>query len=129
MADRFPLKEVLPITPEKLERFRASRQRNAPPVPAPPQPAELGTAQHRELPATLLKLEPQPLSAYDDNPVLNEAGAAFIVGVTADALKKWRQRKQGPDYIQYGKNGPVRYELRALMEFRDKYRVVYNSRN
>jgi hypothetical protein len=80
-------------------------------------------AQRREVPATLLKLESRPLSAYDDNPVLDEAGAAFIVGVSADCLKKWRQRKQGPDYLQYGKNGPVRYELKALLEFRDQHRV------
>jgi hypothetical protein len=66
-----------------------------------------------------LDLLPQPLSAYDDNPVLNEAGAAFVLGVSQDLLKKWRQRKQGPDYIQYGHNGPVRYELNALLVFRD----------
>jgi hypothetical protein len=24
----------------------------------------------------------------------------------------------GPDYIQYGADGPVRYEFNALMEFR-----------
>src|SRR5579864_6307018 len=51
MAERFPIKKVLPITRENLKRFRASRQRKAPPVPAPPQSAEVGTAQHRELPA------------------------------------------------------------------------------
>jgi len=33
------------------------------------------------------------------------------------------QGKQGPDYIQYGPNGVVRYELNTLMEFRDRYRV------
>jgi len=68
-------------------------------------------------------MQPLPLSAYDENPVLNEAGAAFIIGVTADCLKKWRKRDKGPDYIQYGLNGVVRYELKALMEFRDKYTV------
>jgi hypothetical protein len=82
-------------------------------------------AQRQEVPATLLKLESRPLSAYDDNPVLDEAGAAFIVGVSADCLKKWRQRKQGPDYLQYGKNGPVRYKLKALLEFRDLHRVRF----
>jgi hypothetical protein len=83
----------------------------------------VGPAQRRELPATYLALEPKPILAYDDNPVFNEIGAAQLIGVTADCLKKWRHRKQGPDYIQYGSNGPVRYELKALMEFRDKYRV------
>jgi hypothetical protein len=38
-------------------------------------------------------------------------------------LKKWRQRNQGPDYVQYGPDGPVRYELDALMAFRARHRV------
>jgi hypothetical protein len=59
--------------------------------------------------------------------VFNENGAARLIGVTADCLKKWRQRKQGPDYIQYSHNGPIRYELKALMEFRDKHRVRHTS--
>jgi len=63
-------------------------------------PAPVGPAQRRELPATLLKLEPKPISAYDDNPVFDEAGAARFVGVTADCLKKWRHRKQGLATIQ-----------------------------
>jgi hypothetical protein len=83
----------------------------------------VGPAQRREVSPTLLRLEPQPLSAYDDNPVLDQTSAAFLIGVTADCLKKWRQRNQGPDYIQYGHNGVVRYELEALMEFRDKHRI------
>jgi len=91
------------------------------------QPDPIGPAQCREVPEAVLQIEPQPLSAYDDNPVLNETGAAFIVGVTADCLKKWRQRKQGPDHTQYGRNGPVRYELEALMKFRDKHRVKLSS--
>ena len=111
-------------------------QRTAPSRPAPivsatdklepfanSQAAPVGPAQRRELPASYLALEPKPISAYDDNPVFNELGAAQLVGVTADCLKKWRQRKQGPDYIQYGPYGPVRYELNALVEFRDQYRV------
>ena len=90
--------------------------------------APVGPAQHRELPATYLTLEPRPISAYDDNPVFNENSAARLVGVTADCLKKWRQREEGPDYIQYGHNGVVRYELNALMEFRDKHRVKHTSK-
>jgi hypothetical protein len=67
--------------------------------------------------------------AFDDHPVQNDAGAAFVLGVTAECLKKWRQRKQGPDYIQYGPRSPVRYELNALMEFRDKYRVKHGNKS
>jgi hypothetical protein len=119
-----PIKPV-PTQPEKaidrsdlakrvgLERDKAALARSS------------AAAQRQEVPATLLKLESRPLSAYDDNPVLDEAGAAFIVGVSADCLKKWRQRKQGPDYLQYGKNGPVRYKLKALLEFRDLHRVRF----
>jgi hypothetical protein len=51
------------------------------PLPEPPgRPADVGTAHPRRLPAMYLDLLPQPLSAYDDNPVLNEAGAAFLLG-------------------------------------------------
>ena len=87
----------------------------------------VGPAQSRELPARLLRLEPQPLSAYDDNPVFDEISAARFVGVSADCLKKWRQRKQGPDYIQYGHNGAVRYELNALRDFRERHTVRNES--
>jgi hypothetical protein len=110
--------------------------RMAPPQPAAPsqqsaaaqaaprqQPVEIGPAQRRQLPGTFLQLEPQPLSFYDDNPVFDQISAAHLVGVTADCLKKWRQRGQGPDYIQYGTNGPVRYERNALLEFRDRHAV------
>jgi hypothetical protein len=99
-------------------------QRSSQPANARPSlPAQAGSAQLRELPSAPLEIKPQPLSAYDDNPVLNDVGAAFIIGVTADCLKKWRQRSKGPNYIQYGLNGPVRYELKALLDYRDKYRV------
>lgn len=93
------------------------------------QAAPVGPAQGHEVSPTLLRLECQPLSAYDDNPVFDEICAARFVGVSADCMKKWRQRKQGPDYIQYGDKGPVRYELNALMEFRDKHRVRIGNRN
>jgi len=133
MSDRFPIKKLLPLTPENTpsvqQRFQSSPQHTAPAADTPPQPVPVGTAQRRELPATLLQLEPKPLSAYDDNPVFDEIGAAHFIGVTANCLKKWRQRKQGPDYLQYGKNGPVRYELKALMDFRDKHRVRPRRRN
>jgi hypothetical protein len=92
-------------------------------------PAPTPHAPHREeIPARYITVEPKPLSAYDDNPVLNEYGAAFVVGVSADLLKKWRQRNQGPNYIQYGKDGPVRYELNDLLAFRDYFKVYLNSK-
>jgi hypothetical protein len=129
MADRFPLIEkLLPLTPEGLKRSKARLQASREKIDSTPsfkgsRPAPVGPAQRREIPATLLTLEPRPLSAYDDNPVFDEITAARFLAVTPACLKKWRQRRQGPDYIQYGTNGPVRYELDALREFRDRYRV------
>jgi hypothetical protein len=90
--------------------------------------AELRTAHRTENPATSLADEPKPLSKCDDNPVLNEQGAAFVLGVSADLLKKWRQRAQGPDYIQYGPGGLVRYDIKALLDFRDDYKIYLNSK-
>jgi hypothetical protein len=87
------------------------------------QPAELRTALRTGVSARYLAVERKPISAYDDNPVFNESGAATIIGVSAEQLKKWRQRGRGPDYIQYGLGGTVRYELKALMDFRAAYRV------
>jgi hypothetical protein len=110
--DPLELKRPISLSPN-AGRVSFANSRSAPVAPAV----------HRELPATLLKLEPKPLSAYDDNPVLDPVSAACFVGVTEDTLKKWRYRQQGPDYIQYGPNGAVRYELKDLMAFRDRYKV------
>lgn len=74
---------------------------------------------HRlQIPMAYLNVEPRPVWACNDNPVFNERGAAQLLGVSAECLKKWRQRDQGPDYIQYGPNGPIRYELSTLTAFR-----------
>jgi hypothetical protein len=89
----------------------------------PPRAIQEEIAQRLELPVRYLTLESPPISAFDDNPVFNEFGAAKIVGVSAEVLKKWRQRNMGPDYIQYGAAGPVRYELNALMAFRASHVV------
>jgi hypothetical protein len=91
------------------------------------QSAEVRTAKCTELPSTKPPLASKPLSACDDNPVLNDQGASFILGVSVDLLKKWRQRRQDPDYIQYGARGLVRYELKALVEFRDHYKIYLDS--
>jgi hypothetical protein len=135
-----PLKKLLPLTPEGLKRARERLQAAKPSPPMqteitplekidstpslePSRSAPVGPAQRRQVSATLLQAEPKPLSVYDDNPVFDQISAAHFIGVTTECLKKWRQRGQGPDYIQYGLNGPVRYELNALMEFRDRHRV------
>jgi hypothetical protein len=67
--------------------------------------------------------------AYDDNPVFNEASAATFLGISAECIKKWRQRNQGPDYLQYGQGGPVRYELKALTAFRVAHRIAVGGQS
>ena len=80
-----------------------------------------------QIPGTYLRLERPPVSAYDDNPVFTEFGAAMYLGLSAECMKKWRQRNQGPHYIQYGPAGPVRYELDILTAFRAAHRVKVGS--
>ena len=89
---------------------------------------EVRAVDRTEIPVSRVCIKPQPLSAYDDNSVLNDHGAAIIVGVSVDFLKKWRQRNQGPDYIEYGRGGTIRYELKSLMEFRDEYKISLSSK-
>jgi len=67
-------------------------------------------------------------STFDDKPLFGICEAAEFLAVGVDLLKKWRQRDQGPDYVQYGPGGPVRYELDALMAFRARHRVRANSK-
>ncbi len=85
---------------------------------------ESANPKRTEIPERYMWLEDaRPLVVVDDVPVFNIFAAGRILGVSAELLKKWRQRNQGPDYIQYGKNGAVRYELTALMAYRAAHRV------
>jgi hypothetical protein len=79
------------------------------------------------VPAIYLTVEPPPISTYDDNPVFDARGAAAYLALTTECLKKWRQRNQGPDYIQFGPAGPVRYEWDTLKAFRAAHRVKVGS--
>ena len=101
-----------------LRKLLATKVPTEPDLPSPG-PATTGTL----LPGTYLKLEKPPISAFNDNPVFDERGAAQILRLSPDQLKKWRQRNMGPDYIQYGPRGPVRYTLNALMAFLDIHTV------
>jgi hypothetical protein len=80
-----------------------------------------------QVPAIYLTVERPPISTYDDNPIIDERGAAAFLGLRPETLKKWRQRDQGPDYIQFGQAGPVRYELDTLTAFRAAHRVQVGS--
>lgn len=80
-----------------------------------------------QIPAIYLTVERAPISTYVDNPVFDERSAAAFFGLSPETLKKWRQRNQGPDYIQYGPAGPVRYELDTLTAFLAAHRVKVGS--
>jgi hypothetical protein len=73
-------------------------------------------------------LYPEPLSAINDNPVFDCRAAAKILGVGDEAMKKWRQRNQGPDYYQYGEKGPVRYALNTLLAFKESHLVIIGGK-
>ena len=76
------------------------------------------------LPTRYTKYEPsKPLSAFNDDPIFNPKAAGQILAVSVGCLKKWRQRKRGPDYIQYGEDGPVRYAWSALTRFRARHTI------
>jgi hypothetical protein len=115
---------------EAIAKAHREKLARVPPPPAPAadsQPAETRAAQSTVLADSKPPVESEPLSTIDSNPVLDSQGAAFVLGVSVDLLKKWRQRHQGPDYIKYGTNGPVRYEIKTLLHFRDQYRMYLNS--
>jgi hypothetical protein len=92
------------------------------------QPVDLVAPHRTQFPEEYLSVESRKLSAFDDNPLFGTCGAAEILAVTVELMKKWRQRNQGPDYVQYGPGGPVRYERDALMAFRARHRVQVSSK-
>ena len=105
----------------------------APPLKSPAgeepvSPGDRFAAFRKQIPEALLIYEPKPSRALFGNPVVNECGAAGLLGVSQELLKKWRQRSFGPNYIQYGKNGPIRYELNELTEFREVHIVLVRSK-
>ncbi len=87
------------------------------------QPVDLAAPHRTQFPEEYPSVESRAHSTSDDNPLFGTCEAAVILGITAELLKKWRQRDQGPDYVQNGPGGPVRYELDALMAFRARHRV------
>ena len=92
------------------------------------QPVDLAAPQRAQFPVEYLSVESRALSTFDDNPLFGTCGAAEILAVGVELLKKWRRRNKGPDYVQYGPGGPVRYELDALMAYRARHRVRGGSK-
>ena len=118
----------MPIPPSsRLAKILNARNlnRTKPKQPQPPQDAPTAgkpAPKIAEIPSRVRELEPAEASPVDD-PVFNTSHAAQILGLSTDRLMKWRQRGQGPAYLQYKQNGSVRYELSALIEFKAAHRV------
>lgn len=73
----------------------------------------------------LLHVEPADLEKFiNDDPLVGTLGAAIILGLSVDVVKKWRQRGQGPRYYQYEDRGPVLYSLNALKEYKAAHLVI-----
>ena len=66
----------------------------------------------------------EPERYINEDPVFPTPSAAIIVGVSEEAMKKWRQRGEGPCYFQYGPDGRVVYALSDLIAFKAAHRVV-----
>jgi len=76
-----------------------------------------------------LYVEPVNLEKYlNDDPLVGTRGAAIILGLSLDLLKKWRQRNQGPEYYQYEQDGAVSYSVRALQAFKAAHLVKPNRK-
>jgi len=50
--------------------------------------------------------------------MLTTQQVAAILNISAETLKKWRQRRQGLTYARYG-DGAIRYRLSDIMKFLD----------
>jgi hypothetical protein len=94
----------------------------------PASPKDRFAAFRKQIPEALLIYEPKPSKALFGNPVVNVHGAAGQLGVSQELLKNWRQRSFGPNYFQYGKSGPIRYELIELTEFRESHVVLVRAK-
>ena len=72
-----------------------------------------------------LYVEPADLEKFvNDDPMFGSLGAAIILGISLDLVKKWRQRGEGPEYYQFGNRGPVLYSLSMLNAFKAAHLVT-----
>jgi len=85
----------------------------------------VGTRPVRLVLPRVLYVEPADLEKFlNDDPLFGTRGAAIILGVSVDLVKKWRQRDQGPDYYQFEEGGPILYSLTALNAYKAAHLVV-----
>ncbi len=62
------------------------------------------------------------MAPFPTDRMLNTPSAAYILGVTDEALKKWRQRSQGPEFVRFP-NGDIRYRQSVVLKFREDHTV------
>jgi len=107
-----------PSIAEQGARFLADRAANRQQAPANALPGRTLLPRH-------LLVEPADLERYlADDPVVGTRGAAIILGVSIDQVKKWRQRGQGPEYYQFEEGGPIRYSINALNRYKAAHLVI-----
>lgn len=96
------------------------------PEAAPPSPSvSIPKPELTEIPLRLFCVQggDKPFHVINPDPVVDVRKAAIILGISQDLLEKWRQRGQGPAYIQFeGPGGPVRYELSELEAYKAAHR-------
>ena len=72
-----------------------------------------------------MEVPPAPqiaIAPYPTERMLNTRAAAQILGLSYEALKKWRQRAQGPEFVRYP-NGDIRYRQGVVLKFREDHTV------
>lgn len=77
----------------------------------------------------LCKQEPEPCTSSrlsglaDLSAAVTEQRAAQLLGLSVKTLRNWRGDQIGPPYLKYGgRNGPVRYLLSDLIEWRGSHK-------
>jgi len=118
--------------PAPIRTAASNINHSEPPIARPAQGASGPALNPARLPAQIMRLQPghpfklvggDPL--FDvDNPVFEVREAAAILGLSKELLDKWRERGQGPEFIQYyGRGGSVRYRYSALEAFKAAHTV------
>lgn len=105
----------------------ADRPEAVPPTTSVPVPEPELT----EIPLRLFCVQggDKPFHVINPDPVVDVRKAAIILGISQDLLEKWRQRGQGPAYIQFeGLGGPIRYELGELEAYKASHRIKPSPR-
>lgn len=107
-----------PSIAEQGARFLAERAASRHQVPTNAIPGRTLLPRH-------LYVQPADREKYlADDPLVGTRGAAIILGVSIDLMKKWRQRRQGPEYYQFEEGGPILYSVNALKAYMSAHLVI-----